>query len=40
MDVDPATAKHAVDYCGRVTAFWAPSCKKLFLADPSAYVTA
>lgn len=40
MDVDPATARHTVDYRGRTLVFCAPSCKKLFLADPDAYVTA
>jgi YHS domain-containing protein/(2Fe-2S) ferredoxin len=40
MDVDPATAKHVVEYAGRVVAFCAPSCKKQFLADPSAYLSA
>jgi YHS domain-containing protein len=39
MDVDPATAKHTAEYAGRTIAFCAPSCKKQFLADPSAYVT-
>lgn len=39
MDVDPAMAKHIVEYAGRTIAFCAPSCKKQFLADPSAYVT-
>ncbi len=37
MDVDPATARHTVEYQGRVIAFCAPSCKKQFLADPQAY---
>ena len=40
MDVDPSTARHTVEYRGRVIAFCAPSCKKQFLADPSAYLTA
>jgi cobaltochelatase CobN len=40
MDVDPATSRHTVEYAGRTIAFCAPSCKKQFLADPSAYVTA
>jgi cobaltochelatase CobN len=39
MDVDPATARHTVEYDGRTIAFCAPSCKKQFLADPSAYIT-
>lgn len=37
MDVDPATAKHTVEYQGRLIAFCAPSCKRQFLADPEAY---
>lgn len=40
MDVDPATAKFTVEYGGRVIAFCAPSCRKLFLADPGAYFVA
>ena len=40
MDVDPATAKHTARYAGRTIAFCAPSCKKQFLADPSAYLSA
>jgi YHS domain-containing protein len=38
MDVDPATAQHTVEYGGSTIGFCAPSCKKLFLADPSAYL--
>ena len=38
MDVDPATARHTVEYQGRTIVFCAPSCKKQFLADPSAYL--
>jgi len=38
MDVDPATARYKVEYEGRTIVFCAPSCKKLFLADPAAYV--
>ena len=37
MDVDPATARHTVDYNGRTIAFCAPSCKKQFLAGPETY---
>ncbi len=37
MDVDPATAKHTVEYGGRVIAFCAPSCKKQFLANPAQF---
>jgi YHS domain-containing protein len=37
MDVDPATAKHTVEYGGRVIAFCAPSCKKQFLANPAEF---
>jgi len=40
MDVDPATARHMVEYQGRTIAFCAPSCKKQFLADPAAYLVA
>lgn len=40
MDVDPATTRHKVEYAGRTIAFCAPSCKKLFLADPGAYLPA
>ena len=40
MDVDPATARHKVEYQGRTIAFCAPSCKKLFLENPAAYVAA
>lgn len=38
LKVDPATAKHWTDHQGRRIYFCAPSCRKLFLADPSAYV--
>ena len=38
MDVDPTTARHSVEYAGRTIAFCAPACKKLFVADPSAYL--
>ncbi len=40
MDVDPSTASNTVEYGGRVIVFCAPSCKKQFVADPSAYLTA
>jgi len=40
MDVDPATAKHTVEFQGRVFAFCAPSCKKQFMADPESYLQA
>ena len=40
MDVDPATAKHTAEYQGRTIYFCAPSCRKLFLADPAAYLPA
>jgi YHS domain-containing protein len=40
MDVDPATARHRVEYNGRTIVFCAPSCKKQFLADPEAYLVA
>lgn len=38
MDVDPATARHTVEYAGRVIAFCAPSCKKQFLANPESFL--
>lgn len=38
MDVDPATARHTVEYGGRTIAFCAPSCKRQFLASPEAYL--
>jgi YHS domain-containing protein len=40
MEVDVASARHTVEYQGRTIAFCAPSCKKLFLADPLAYLPA
>jgi YHS domain-containing protein len=40
MEVDPATARHTVEYNGRTIAFCAPSCKKQFLSDPDAFVAA
>ena len=40
MDVDPATARHTVEWEGRTIYFCAPSCKKQFLADPAAYLVA
>ncbi len=40
MDVDLATARHTAEHAGRTIAFCAPSCKKLFLADPDAYLGA
>lgn len=40
MDIDPATARHTVEYEGRTIAFCAPSCRKQFLADPLAYLVA
>ncbi len=40
MDVDPATAKHTVEFEGRVIAFCAPSCKKQFMADPESFLQA
>jgi Cu+-exporting ATPase len=40
MDVDPATARHRVEYDGRTIVFCAPSCKRQFLADPEAYLIA
>jgi YHS domain-containing protein len=40
MDVDPATATWAAEHAGRTYYFCAPSCRRLFLADPAAYATA
>lgn len=40
MDVDPATARHSVQYGGRTYYFCAPSCRKQFLADPEAFLVA
>jgi cobaltochelatase CobN len=40
MDVDPATARWTTEYAGRTLYFCAPSCRKLFLADPEGYVAA
>ena len=40
MNVDPATARHTVEYNGRTIAFCAASCKRQFLADPEAYLVA
>jgi YHS domain-containing protein len=40
MDVDPATARYTVEYAGRTVVFCAPACKKQFVADPSAYLSA
>lgn len=37
MEVDPSTTRHKVEYAGRTIVFCAPSCKKLFLTDPTAY---
>lgn len=39
MKVDPAMAKHWVQQEERRVYFCAPSCKKLFLADPAAYLS-
>lgn len=39
MSVDPATARHRIEHDGRTYAFCAPSCKKLFSADPEAYLS-
>jgi YHS domain-containing protein len=38
MDVDVATAKHRADYDGHTFAFCGPACRKMFNADPTAYV--
>lgn len=39
MSVDPATARHRVEHAGRTYVFCAPSCKKLFVGDPDAYLS-
>lgn len=39
MDVDPATARWKSEYGGRTYSFCAPSCKKAFDREPTAYVT-
>lgn len=38
MDVDPASARHTAVHQGRTIGFCAPSCKKMFLADPGSYL--
>lgn len=38
MDVDVTTAKHTTLYEGRTIGFCASACKRLFLADPAAYL--
>jgi YHS domain-containing protein len=38
MDVDPTTAKHFTEYQERTIYFCAPSCKRLFLKNPAAYL--
>ena len=38
MSVDTATAVHTAKHQGRTIAFCAASCKRKFLADPSAYL--
>jgi YHS domain-containing protein len=39
MAVDPATTRHRFEHQGRSYAFCAPSCKKLFAADPESYLS-
>lgn len=39
MAVDVATAKHRAEHDGRTYAFCAPSCKKMFVADPESYLS-
>lgn len=39
MAVDVATAKHRAEHEGRTYAFCAPSCKKMFVADPGSYLS-
>ena len=38
MQVDLASTRHTTEYHGRTVGFCASSCKKLFLADPAAYL--
>jgi YHS domain-containing protein len=38
MEVDVATAKHTSVYDGHTFAFCGPACRKMFNADPAAYV--
>lgn len=38
MDVDPATARHKLDYGGRTYYFCAPSCRRAFERDPESYL--
>jgi len=38
MEVDPATARWKAEYAGKEYFFCAPSCKKLFVAEPQAYL--
>ncbi|MCX2728435.1 XdhC family protein [Thermomicrobium sp. 4228-Ro] len=40
MVVDPTTARHSVDYRGRRYYFCCPACRRLFEADPEAYLHA
>jgi len=40
MEVDLVTTRHTTLYDGRTIGFCASSCKKLFLADPAAYLGA
>jgi YHS domain-containing protein len=40
MEVDPTTARHAVDYHDRTIVFCAPPDRKQFVADPDAYLVA
>lgn len=39
MAVDVATAKHRAEHDGRTYAFCAPSCRKLFVADPASFLS-
>lgn len=38
MEADATTAKHTAEFAGRTYGFCGPACKKMFKADPAAYV--
>ncbi|MCX7624000.1 MAG: XdhC family protein [Thermomicrobium sp.] len=40
MTVDPATARHVVEYRGQRYYFCCPACRRLFEADPESYLAA
>lgn len=39
MTVDPRSARHSVEYRGRRYVFCCPACRRLFEADPEAYLS-